>query len=131
MQVRQQKRNNLVRYAGGFLIPHTIQPNLFIETGSGADGMAYRTDRDGNPNVFNLERNEDGLWLNDNWTNPTNKWNPDNEFVFRLRKYVLSALTECGFSSQGFPSFSSSRRAFCRFPPVLARSEERRVGKEC
>src|SRR3989344_4508760 len=121
MQVRQQKRNNLVRYAGGFLIPHTIQPNLFIETGSGADGAAHRTDRDGNPNVFNLERNEDGLWLNNNWTNPGNKWNPDNEFVFRLRKYVLSALRGCGFSFRDSPSSFSSRRAFCRSPPVLPR----------
>ena len=43
-------------------------------------------DRDGNPNVFNLERDEDGLWLNDNWMNPENRWNPENEFVFVLRK---------------------------------------------
>ena len=54
--------------------------------GSGLDGIAYDTDRNGNPNVFKLERNADGTWLNNNWANPDDKWNPDNEFVFRLRK---------------------------------------------
>lgn len=44
------------------------------------------TDSNGNPNVFNLERNEDGLWLNNNWANPDNRWNSENEFVFGLRK---------------------------------------------
>ncbi|MBU4421699.1 hypothetical protein KKB41_01910 [Patescibacteria group bacterium] len=61
--------------------------------GSGTDGAAYKTDSDGNPNVFNMERNDDGLWLNNNWAKPTNKWNPDNEIVFRLRKYFLSAIS--------------------------------------
>jgi hypothetical protein len=59
--------------------------------GSDPDGTPHDTDSDGNPNVFKLERNADGTWLNDNWANPTNKWNPDNQFVFRLRKHSLSA----------------------------------------
>lgn len=53
------------------------------------DGASYNTDRDGNPNVFNLERNDDGLWLNDNWTKPSNEWNSDNEFAFRFRNCLL------------------------------------------
>jgi hypothetical protein len=53
---------------------------------SGIDGTSHKTDSDGDPNVFKLERNEDGLWLNDNWTNPDNHWNLDNKIVFRLRK---------------------------------------------
>jgi hypothetical protein len=48
-------------------------------------------DRNGNPNVFNLEHNDDGLWLNNNWANPDNEWNPNNKFVFRLRNSFLSA----------------------------------------
>ena len=32
--------------------------------GSGTDGISYKTDRDGSPNVFNLNGNDDGLWLN-------------------------------------------------------------------
>ena len=53
--------------------------------------MTHRTntDSDGNPNVFKLERNDDGLWLNDNWAKPDNEWNPDNKFVFRLRNSFL------------------------------------------
>ena len=49
------------------------------------------TDRNGNPNVFNLKHNDNGLWLNNNWANPTNKWNLDYPFVFRLRQYIFSA----------------------------------------
>jgi len=56
------------------------------------DGVLYKTDRDGNPNVFNLERNEDGMWLNDNWAKPDNRWNPDNAFVFRLSKCFFPCL---------------------------------------
>lgn len=59
------------------------------------DGAIYETDSDGNPNVFNVNRNDDGKsWLNNNWAKPTNKWNSDNEVVFRLRKSFLSALLQ-------------------------------------
>lgn len=71
----------------------------------------HEADRDGNPNVFNVERNEDGLWLNNNWAKPTNKWNPDNEFVFCFRKYVLPALTKCGFSFPDYSGYFSIPRA--------------------
>ena len=47
------------------------------------------TDRNGNPLVFRLERNADGAWLNDDWSDPGSVWNPDDEFVFRLRKRDL------------------------------------------
>ena len=57
--------------------------------GGGMDGTSYITDRNGNPNVFNFNRNDDGLWLNNNWADPGNRWNADNEFVFRLRKYFF------------------------------------------
>jgi len=47
------------------------------------------TDRNGNPNVFNLNHNDNGFWLNNNIAKPDNKWNPENEFLFRLRKYFF------------------------------------------
>ena len=51
---------------------------------------AQKTDSDGNPNVFNVERNDDGKrWLNTNWVNPNDQWNLDNRLVFRLRKFPL------------------------------------------
>lgn len=41
-------------------------------------------DRDGNPNVFSVNANDDGLWLNDNIAKSGNTWNPENRFVFLL-----------------------------------------------
>ena len=48
-----------------------------------------KSDPDGNPNVFKLNRDGDDLWLNNNWANPENQWNSNNEFVFRTRKCLL------------------------------------------
>lgn len=64
------------------------------------DGALHVTDPNGNPNVFYMERNDDGLWLNDNWANPDNKWNPDNQFAFGVRKCFLyrRLCKACGFS---------------------------------
>ena len=88
--------------------------------GSGMDGASYITDRNGNPNVFNLERNDNGLWLNNNWANPDNRWNADNEFVFRLRKYFFSVrFMRDGFSFQDYSYFSSNLRAFFLLLQVL------------
>ena len=48
--------------------------------------MKTMTDRDGYPNVFSLERNDSGLWLDNDWANPDGRWNPSHEFMFRLRQ---------------------------------------------
>lgn len=91
-----------------------------------------QTDSDGNPNVFNCERNEDGTWLNNNWANPDNQWNLDNEIVLRRRKCFLSvAVTNLrsvfrsygrqvghGFSSWGSPGSCSNRRTSFRLLPA-------------
>ena len=50
------------------------------------DDVPHNTDSDGYPNVFKLERNDDGLWLSGFWALPDYGWNPRNWFVFRLRK---------------------------------------------
>ncbi len=49
-------------------------------------GMKQITDQGGNPDVFNLARYDDGLWLGHGWAKPGYTWDPDNEFVFRFRK---------------------------------------------
>ena len=49
-------------------------------------GMKQIADSGGYPRVFDLGRNDDGLWLIIDWAAPGYEWNPDNEFVFRLRK---------------------------------------------
>ncbi|OGY99852.1 MAG: hypothetical protein A2945_02560 [Candidatus Liptonbacteria bacterium RIFCSPLOWO2_01_FULL_52_25] len=67
---------------------NTIQPGEY-STGSGDDECMHVTDSDGNPNVFNVKRNDDGQrWLNANYANPTNRWNLSNEIVFRLRNWL-------------------------------------------
>ena len=43
-------------------------------------------DSNGYPNVFNVEHDDDDLWLNAYYANPDNVWNGDNRFVFRSRK---------------------------------------------
>lgn len=47
--------------------------------------MKQFADRDGHPYVFNLVRNDYGLWLHC-WAEPDSRWSADYEFVFRLRK---------------------------------------------
>lgn len=87
-----KKEINLVRYARGFLIPYKIQLcfcAIRIQTSSGTDGTAYRIDRDGNPNVFNLNADDEQLKLNGNIAKPGNRWNADIRFVFLSRKYIL------------------------------------------
>ena len=55
--------------------------------GGGTDGRRHVTASDGDPNIFNLKRNDDGnRWLNANYANPDNQWHLDNEMVFCLRK---------------------------------------------
>ncbi len=49
-------------------------------------GMKQITDSDGSPDVFNLVRFDDGLWLDHSWANPDGTWSPDREWCFRLRK---------------------------------------------
>lgn len=40
----------------------------------------------GDLSVFRVRRSDDGFWLGISWTNPSNRWHLDHEFVFRLRK---------------------------------------------
>lgn len=54
-------------------------------TGSAMDGASYIADRNGNPDVFSLGRSEDGLWLRNYWARPDYRWNPGDQFAFRLR----------------------------------------------
>ena len=41
---------------------------------------------DGNPNVLELNRNDDEEWLNEWNANPENQWNRDSLFVFLAPK---------------------------------------------
>ena len=48
-----------------------------------SEGVLHLTDSDGNLKVFNVERNEDGRWLNGNNGHPDNVWNGNNRWAFR------------------------------------------------
>ncbi len=49
-------------------------------------GMKPFADQDGSLYVFRVERDARGLWLNDDWAEPDDQWDPDDQFLFRLRK---------------------------------------------
>ena len=45
-------------------------------------GALYITDSVGNPNVFNVNHDDDDQWLNANNGHADNFWNADNRFAF-------------------------------------------------
>lgn len=51
------------------------------------------SDRDGDPIVFELGRDDGGLWLRSPWAGPGDGWGPDDGFVFRLRKAFRNSET--------------------------------------
>mgnify|MGYP001608684056 FL=1 len=53
------------------------------------DGLPYGTDSDGDLKVFYVERDNDEQWLNTNYGNPDNLFNPDNHVVFLVPRNYL------------------------------------------
>lgn len=51
-------------------------------------GMKQIADRYGDPRVFDLVRDGDGLWLYDEWARPDFRWYPEDAFIFALRKEI-------------------------------------------
>lgn len=77
-------------------ITNTIQPEDYF------DGWCRRrrrvhSDLDGNPNVSELNRNDDKDWLNAWNANPDNQWNRENLFLFLAPNVSLSPAL-CGVS---------------------------------
>ena len=50
--------------------------------GGGTDGVLRNSD--GDPNLLNANRNDDGRWLNTSYDRPDNRWNRENGFAFVL-----------------------------------------------
>jgi hypothetical protein len=61
------------------MMPNTIQPREYSR-GSGIGGVLHITDDD--PNLLNVNRNDDGRWLNTTYDSPDNRWNRENGFAF-------------------------------------------------
>ena len=53
-------------------------------------GMEPITDQDGSPHVWRVFRYDDGPWLDCYSADPADRWNPDDTFLFRLRKLDTS-----------------------------------------
>jgi len=74
------------------LCPAEVGPNLRLQYADQPLGewfyiaMKQIAGRDGFPDMFDLGRYDDGLWLDDDWADPVSRWSPGSEFVFRLRK---------------------------------------------
>lgn len=68
-----------LKYKEIFKRIQSMYENLFI-------AMKQIADSGGNPFVFNVRRYDYGEWLYGDWAGPADRWNLDDEFVFRLRK---------------------------------------------
>ena len=86
-----------MRNAIAFKMLNKIQPREYSK-GGGAGGISRNSD--GDPNLLNANRNDDGPWLNTTYDRPDNKWNRDNGFAFvasKLSLFFLSLLLGRGF----------------------------------
>lgn len=78
-----KKRRYLVRNVRALKMPNKIQP-LEYSKGGGTEGISRNSD--GDPNLLNASRNDDGQWLNTTYDRPDNAWNRDNGFAFVASK---------------------------------------------
>ena len=66
-------------------ISYVLQQGKNVEMGNPLwFAMKPITDDDGYPFVFEVERYDNGLWLDSYWTNPDDKWNPDVRVALAL-----------------------------------------------
>ena len=91
------------------IMRNSIQPREYSK-GSGIDGALYATDSNGNPNVLNANRNDDGQWVNTYWDNPDNQWNDNGAFVFPLSEslFISLLLARESFVLPSLQAFSQS-----------------------
>ncbi len=69
-------------------MPNSIQPKEY-SMGGGIDGTSYSSD--GDPNVLNSNRNDDGQWLNANFDNPDNQWNVSGAFALLVPETLFTS----------------------------------------
>ncbi len=71
------------------LCPAEVGPQLRLQY-EGGDwkmiAMKQISDRRGSPDVFGLDLNGDGLWLDSAWAEPDRGWHAGNRFVFLAKK---------------------------------------------
>lgn len=89
--MKTKKRRYLVRNAKALRCRIKFSPES-IQWAVAKGGMPYNSD--GNPNLLNVDRNDNGRRLNTNYDKPDNKWNRNNGFAF-----VLSQLSSFSLST--------------------------------
>ena len=57
-----------------------------------AGSIPHKTDSDGNLKVFNVERNDNGSWVNSNYANPDNQWSGNVRLLVRRNCVRFSSL---------------------------------------
>ena len=57
--------------------------------GGGKEGISHYSD--GNPNVLNANRNDDGQWLDANIDHPDNQWNDNGAFAFLVPETLFTS----------------------------------------
>ena len=67
-------------------MPDSIQPGENSK-GGGWDDISRNSD--GDLNLLNVNRNDDGQWLNTYYDNPSNQWNQTNGFAFVVSQLFL------------------------------------------
>jgi len=79
-------------------LPHETAADLLLEGKSLPRLYEWRrvvtkpiTDRYGNPDVFDLGRDDSGLWLRSRWAYPAYQWSPGRELLFGLRQVSQEA----------------------------------------
>jgi len=81
----------------------------------GTDGVSYNSD--GNPNVLNVNRNDNGQWLNANLDHLDNQWNDSGAFAFLVPENLfISCPASAGLSF--WQAAHSSRQAFYQPHPI-------------
>ena len=89
-------------------MPNTIQLQEHSR-GSGTEGILYNSD--GKANLLDVNRNDDGCWLNAYYDNPENRWNRDNGFAFVVSQLFsffslrfVGGVLFCGFRKLAVPT---------------------------
>jgi len=84
--------------------------------------MVFYMFSDGDLNVFNVERNDDGSWLNGNNGHPDNRRNADSRFVFALPRKSFHFSPNFYWGSFVFLPALSNHQAFFLFHPIFLKS---------
>lgn len=99
-------------------MPDSIQPREQSK-GGGKGGTIYKTDLDGDLNVFDVDHDNDDRWLNTYNGHSDNLYNPDNRIVFVIpRKSRSFSPPQSGEFTYYEVSSTNLQAAYPQYPRV-------------